>query len=333
MVAASSSTRDVGRMDPLGQGVEVEAGRAGDDDLPVEHATVGQVGPQRVHQLGEVPGQRLLVAAAQHDVVAVPEDDAAEPVPLGLVEQAVALGELPGQLGQHRGDRGDDGERHRLDGTRPGRGGRSGCVAGRPGQELVHRQGVHDPLRRAPPPGRPARSRCAATRADPARGRRCRRPRRSRGTRARASRGSGRVEALGPGVDLDRGAGGRRRRAKTASASKVDWGRPLPGQDAGRCSARGCRCAGSRRPAACAWSWPARPSGAWSGRWPRPRRAAASSSSSWSSEPSSRMSTSMPVRIRNGASSSFRSATIVELMAQPLGVEPVGDGRAGGCGR
>ena len=35
----------------------------------------------------------------------------------------------------------------------------------------------------------------------------------------------------------------------------------------------------------------------------------ASSSSSWSSEPSSRMSTSMPVRRRNGASSSFRSAT------------------------
>ena len=35
----------------------------------------------------------------------------------------------------------------------------------------------------------------------------------------------------------------------------------------------------------------------------------ASSSSSWSSPPSSRMSTSIPVRIRNGASSSLSSAT------------------------
>jgi hypothetical protein len=33
-------------MDPLGQGVEVEPGGAGDDDLAVEHAAVGEVGPQ-----------------------------------------------------------------------------------------------------------------------------------------------------------------------------------------------------------------------------------------------------------------------------------------------
>ena len=52
-----------------------------------------------------------------------------------------------------------------------------------------------------------------------------------------------------------------------------------------------------------------------------------SSSSSWSSEPSSRMSTSMPVRIRNGASSSLSSGHHVELLAQPLRREAVGHGQ------
>ena len=49
-------------------------------------------------------------------------------------------------------------------------------------------------------------------------------------------------------------------------------------------------------------------SAAWSARWRRPRRAGRAARRSWSSEPSSRMSTSMPVRMRNGASSSLSSA-------------------------
>ena len=45
----------------------------------------------------------------------------------------------------------------------------------------------------------------------------------------------------------------------------------------------------------------------------------ASSSGSWSSVPSSRMSTSMPVSSRNGASSAFTSATTSSCSTQPLG--------------
>ena len=43
-----------GRMDPLQQRVEVEARPAGDHDLAVQHATLGQIGEQRRHELREV---------------------------------------------------------------------------------------------------------------------------------------------------------------------------------------------------------------------------------------------------------------------------------------
>ena len=72
------------------------------------------------------------------------------------------------------------------------------------------------------------------------------------------------------------------------------------------------------------------PCAASSGRWPRRRRGGSSRSSSWSSAPSSRMSTSMPVRMRNGASSALSALDLVELGQQPLAVEAVGDGEAGG---
>ena len=50
----------------------------------------GQLRQQRREQLGEVAGERPLVAAGQLDVVAVAEHDAAEAVPLRLVQPAVA---------------------------------------------------------------------------------------------------------------------------------------------------------------------------------------------------------------------------------------------------
>ena len=93
-------------MDALLQRVEVEAGRAGDHELGVDHAPLGQGGAERVDQLGEVARQRALVAAAQLHLVAVAEHDAAEAVPLRLVEPAVAFGEGVGGLGEHRGEQG-----------------------------------------------------------------------------------------------------------------------------------------------------------------------------------------------------------------------------------
>ena len=68
-----------------------------------------------------------------------------------------------------------------------------------------------------------------------------------------------------------------------------------------------------------------RPSAAWSAPTRRRRRAGRAARGSWSSEPSSRMSTSMPVRIRNGASSLVELGDDVELLAQPLRRQPVGD--------
>ncbi len=103
-----------GGVDALGQGIEVEPRRPGDDDLPVDDAAVGQVLQQGAAQLGEVPVQRLLVATAEHDVGAVAKDDATEPVPLGLIGEAFLLGKLTDELGQHGGHRRVHGKRHRL---------------------------------------------------------------------------------------------------------------------------------------------------------------------------------------------------------------------------
>ena len=61
-------------VDALLQRLEVQPVAGGDDDLAVEHAPVGQFGLDRLDQFGEVAGHRLLVAAAELDLVAVPED-------------------------------------------------------------------------------------------------------------------------------------------------------------------------------------------------------------------------------------------------------------------
>ena len=66
---------------------------AGDDDLAVEDAALGQGGPQRVGQLREVAVERLEVARLGEDLVAVAEHEGAEAVPLGLVQPAVAVGQ------------------------------------------------------------------------------------------------------------------------------------------------------------------------------------------------------------------------------------------------
>ena len=81
-----------GRMDALLQRVEVEAVRAGHHQLGVDDASLGQARLQRRDQLREVAGERAFVAAAQHDLVAVAEHDAAEAVPLRFVQPAVASG-------------------------------------------------------------------------------------------------------------------------------------------------------------------------------------------------------------------------------------------------
>ena len=82
---------------------------AEDDDLAVEHVAAG-----REAQLGEVARQRAPVARLQLDVVAVHERDAAEAVPLGLVDPAFAGRQLLGRPGELREERWCERQRHAL---------------------------------------------------------------------------------------------------------------------------------------------------------------------------------------------------------------------------
>jgi hypothetical protein len=61
---------------------------AGDDDLAIEHAALGQRLVQRLLQLGEVAVQRPQVAALQVGLLAA-EHERAEAVPLGLEQEAL----------------------------------------------------------------------------------------------------------------------------------------------------------------------------------------------------------------------------------------------------
>ncbi len=76
------------RVDSLGERVEVETVGAGDHHLAIENAPFRKFPMEGFDQLGEVSGERLLVAAAQLDPVTFPEHDAAEAVPFRLVEQS-----------------------------------------------------------------------------------------------------------------------------------------------------------------------------------------------------------------------------------------------------
>ena len=75
------------RVDALLQHLELEPVADDDHDLAVDDAPFGQVGLDRLDDLGEVAGHRLLVARADLDLVAVAEDDRAEAVPLRFERQ------------------------------------------------------------------------------------------------------------------------------------------------------------------------------------------------------------------------------------------------------
>jgi hypothetical protein len=90
---------------------EVEARRARHDDLAVEREPLLRHGAQRGDELREVAGQRAIVAAAQVDLVAAAEGQAAKAVPLGLVRERAAR-QLARQPGEHGRDRRDDREVH-----------------------------------------------------------------------------------------------------------------------------------------------------------------------------------------------------------------------------
>ena len=183
---------------------------------PSTTARSGSAARSGLEDLGEVPVERALVAAAELDLVAVAEHDAAEPVPLRLVGPSAARRELAGQLRQHRRDRGRDRERHPATLPRAG----SAATGRRPARPRPRRgQLVLAPVARTLRSTMPRAMPFAPTvrRTGMPRGRRRRTSRRGsrRGRRRgrRRRRRSARVEPLG---------GGARRLAGVASPGERD---------------------------------------------------------------------------------------------------------------
>ncbi len=190
-----------GRMYPLETRHRNPVPRSGDHHLSVEHATLGHI-CRRIASTnsGKYRVERLLIAAPQHDVVPVPEHDAAESVPLRLVDQTVPPRGVTGTAWPAWGTPAGPREVPPVNGTRAGPMGGcppSGCVALGPSQEVINRKGVHDPIQRDADLGRPARTRAVATRAGRVHGHRCPRPPHSRATSAREQQCFRRVERSG----------------------------------------------------------------------------------------------------------------------------------------
>ncbi len=97
-------------MQPHLQRVEIEAMRRGDDDLAVEH-TLGQRRQQCVVQIRKVAIERPQVAALDEEVRWPAKHDCAKAVPFRFVQEAIAGGQLLGELCQHRLDRRLNGKR------------------------------------------------------------------------------------------------------------------------------------------------------------------------------------------------------------------------------
>src|SRR3989442_10146658 len=87
-------------MDAEEQRLEVEPAHADDDDLAVDDTALGQRRGEGCDELGEVTVHRLLVAALQHDLVAVAKHQRPKAVPLGLELPAVAARQGIRGLGQ-----------------------------------------------------------------------------------------------------------------------------------------------------------------------------------------------------------------------------------------
>jgi len=112
------------------EGVEVEAPGPRDHDLAVHHGAIRERSEQRRRQLREVALQRPQVAALQEELVAIPEDDAAEAIPFRLVCPAVALREGRLRGGEHRLEGWDERQAHRRIMRREARGMRRLAQAG-----------------------------------------------------------------------------------------------------------------------------------------------------------------------------------------------------------
>src|SRR3954451_13799235 len=90
------------------QRVEVESIALYDDELTVDDTAFRKICPHGFDNFGKISGQWALVARPQLDFFVISEDNAAKPVPLGLVKvslwRGVRFGIVADQLGEHGRD-------------------------------------------------------------------------------------------------------------------------------------------------------------------------------------------------------------------------------------
>src|SRR5215207_746859 len=85
-----------GWMNPLQEGVEIEALTTGDHDFAIDDDAGFEIGAQAGLDLRKVAPQRPQIATLNDQRIAVPEDERAESVPLRLVQPSPAGGHLAG---------------------------------------------------------------------------------------------------------------------------------------------------------------------------------------------------------------------------------------------
>ena len=71
-------------MNPQLQSLKVQPAILGDHNLPIEHAPIRQLRPQRFDQLRKIPVQRFLIPALQQNFIPIPKNQSTKPIPLRL---------------------------------------------------------------------------------------------------------------------------------------------------------------------------------------------------------------------------------------------------------
>src|SRR4029079_13014508 len=92
-------------MEPELERLEIEPAVGCDDDLAVQHAAGGQPRAKRIDELWKVAIQRLLIAALDLDIVPVPEDQCAKPIPLRFENPGFTSRQRVNAFSEHRQDR------------------------------------------------------------------------------------------------------------------------------------------------------------------------------------------------------------------------------------
>jgi hypothetical protein len=107
-------------MNPKLQFLEIQAAGSRNDNLAVEHASLGKLGVQGGQQFRKITIQRLRVSTLDEDLVAIAKDQRSKTVPLGFEYPGVTRWKRSDPFGEHGQDRRIDGEIHPTSYTRIG---------------------------------------------------------------------------------------------------------------------------------------------------------------------------------------------------------------------